>query len=293
MTVFDNVVGEVQLKFDTRQRERDERLSLEPNSSADFGMGRSLGPRKGVTVQLNLERLANLGMVTPDYTNDRIIEEYRYIKRPILTSAFDFSDTDPRANVLIVTSSLPGEGKTFNSINLAMSVAMEKNRRVLLVDGDLERAGLSRTLGISSRQGLGDFLARQGAVIDDWIIRVAGVERLSILPAGPTRRDAVELLSSDRMSKLIDELAVRYPDRLIIIDTPPLLSSASAGILSELAGQVILVVAAEETSGLSLEEALTKLPKDKSVRLILNKYQPDPGQDPYMYGYYRASQSKT
>ena len=242
------------------------------------------------TLRLNLERLARLGMVTPGLENSRVVEEYRYIKRSLLGATFGAHIEAANSNVIAVTSSHPGEGKTFNAINLALSVAMERDHHVLLIDGDLERAGLSRTLGVARRRGLSNYLLDDRVTLVNTMFKVDGVERLRVLPSGPLRHDASELLASGRMRAFVDEVSARYPDRLVIIDSPPLLASSSARVLAELAGQVIIIVAANETSMNALDESLKNVPEEKPVRLILNKTTISEKHDEYRYGYYRKEQ---
>ncbi len=242
------------------------------------------------TLRLNLERLARLGMVTPGLENARVVEEYRYIKRALLSSVFDAGSDVVHPNVIVVTSSLPGEGKTFNAINLALSVSMERDHHVLLVDGDIERAGLSRTLGVSKRAGLSNYLLDDRNSLMDTMFKVDGVDRLRVLPAGPLRHDASELLACSRMKAFVEETASRYADRLVIIDSSPLLASSAARVLAELAGQVIVIVAADETSMSSVDESLKNIPEDKPVRLILNKTKKSDRDNEYRYGYYKPSE---
>lgn len=238
---------------------------------------------------LDLSRLQKMGMVTPNLGNNQIIEEYRYIKRPLLASAFDSSEesgSSRNKNVIVVTSTLPGEGKTFTSLNLAMSVAMEKDKTVLLVDADMEQTGLTRLLDISRKKGLSDYLTTPDLSLDKLMLKSENVPKLTILPSGQSRRDAAEILASVRMRNLVEDLSSRYSDRLIIIDSPPLLASSSASILTRLGGQTILVVASSQTSSDGLEEALSKLDSEQRVRLILNKAQYSWKRGHYAYGYY-------
>jgi len=243
---------------------------------------------------INLAYLEEMGMVTPNLGNNQIIEEYRYIKRPILATAFDTDEetgSSKNKNVVVVTSTLPGEGKTFTSLNLAMSVAMEKDKTVLLVDADLEQTGLTQLLDLSRRIGLSDYLMEPGFFLDRCLLKTENVSKLTILPSGASRRDAAEILASKRMQHLVQELSWRYSDRLIIIDAPPLLASSSASILTQLAGQTIMVVASCQTSTESLDEALTKFDNDQNVRLILNKAQYSWKNGHYAYGYYGYKKS--
>ncbi len=242
------------------------------------------------TLRLNLERLARLGMVTPGLENTRVVEEYRYIKRSLLAATFGAPSKEKYPNLVVITSSHPGEGKTFNAINLALSVAMERDHHVLLIDGDIERAGLSRTLGVSKRIGLSNYLLDDRVTVASTMFKVNGVERLRVMPSGPLRHDASELLASSRMKAFVEETASRYPDRLVIVDSAPLLASSAARVLAELAGQVIVIVAANDTSMNSLDESLKNIPEEKPVRLILNKTMVSDKDNEYRYGYYKPAE---
>jgi len=243
---------------------------------------------------IDLDYLQKIGMVTPNLGNNQIIEEYRYIKRPLLATAFN-GDKDAKSsrnkNVIVVTSTLPGEGKTFTSLNLAMSVAMEKDKTVLLVDADLEQTGLTQLLDLSRRIGLSHYLTDPNLELGPLLLKSENVPKLTILPSGAARRDAAEILGSKRMDRLIEELSWRYSDRIIIVDAPPLLASSSASILAQLAGQTIMVVASGQTSSESLDEALTKLDGDQNVRMILNKAQYSWKSGHYAYGDYGYNKS--
>lgn len=243
---------------------------------------------------IDLEHLEKMGMVTPNLGNNQIIEEYRYIKRPILASAFESGeeiDSSVNKNVVVVTSTLPGEGKTFTSLNLAMSVAMEKDKTVLLVDADLEQTGLTQLLDLPRRIGLSEYLTDPDLSLGQLMLKSEIVPKMAILPSGASRRDAAEILASKRMQRLIQELSWRYSDRLIIVDAPPLLASSSASILTQLAGQTIMAVASSQTSTEGLNEALSKLGSDQNVRLILNKAQYSWKSGHYAYGYYGYNKS--
>jgi len=243
---------------------------------------------------IDLDYLQKIGMVTPNLGNNQIIEEYRYIKRPLLATAFKGDkDANPSGNnnVIVVTSTLPGEGKTFTSLNLAMSVAMEKDKTVLLVDADLEQTGLTQLLDLSRRIGLSHYLMDPSLELGQLLLKSENVPKLTLLPSGAARRDSAEILGSKKMDRLIEELSWRYSDRIIIVDAPPLLASSSASILAQLAGQTIMVVASGQTSTGSLDEALTKLDGDQNVRLILNKAQYSWKSGHYAYGDYGYKKS--
>lgn len=237
-------------------------------------------------ITLNNQRLKQMGMISVDGERSQIAEEYRLIKRPLLMNAFGQGAVPVKnGNMIMVTSSLPGEGKTFCSINLAMSIAMELDRTVLLVDADVAKPSVLRYLGVKADQGLLDVLRDEKLSISDVLIKT-NVENLSILPAGRTYKHATELLASESMTNLIQEIASRYPDRIVIFDSPPLLATSEASVLASHMGQIVMVVEAEKTPQEAVKEAVARIEGACDViGTVLNKANPIPGTD-YYYGYY-------
>ena len=222
---------------------------------------------------LNLDKMHEVGMLTPQSGRNEIAEEYRHIKRPLLKNVLEQSNlTQSASNIIMVTSALPGEGKTYTSINLAMSIAMEMDHTCLLVDSDVAKPSVMRAVGLydGSQKGLVDYLSDPSLDLADIMLRT-NVPKLNIIPAGSVDAHATELLSSEHMRRLVKELSERYHDRIIIFDTPPLLATTESHVLMSLAGQVVLVVEAMKTQYSAIKQAVEFLPKDKYVGLILNK----------------------
>lgn len=240
--------------------------------------------RRSRSVDIDLVRLAKLGYVTPTASRSQLADEYRVIKRPLLTNALGKSSARvERGNLIMITSAMPGEGKTFTSVNLAMSIAMELDRHVLLVDADVARPAVLDRLALKQTKGLLDLLTDSKLQIADVMLRT-NVERLSVLPAGTSDPRATELLASDSMNQLIDELANRYPDRILIFDAPPLLPSTESRVLATHMGQVVVVVDAEHTRSSAVKQALGTLEVCPVVMTLLNKVaSSDVGM---YYGYY-------
>jgi exopolysaccharide/PEP-CTERM locus tyrosine autokinase len=236
-------------------------------------------------VSINLEQLHRLGMVTPEGERTPVSEEFRIIKRPLIKAAFNrgLDGSKRHANLIMVTSSLPGEGKTFCAINLAMSIAMEMDHTVLLVDADVARPSVPRYLGIDAEVGLMDVLTNDKLDLSDVMLRT-NVDTLRLLPAGQAHRNATELLASLAMSNLLDEIARRYPDRIVIFDSPPLLLTSEARALAGQMGQIVMVVEAETTTQHAVKDALRQLGSDDNVSLIYNKAHAFGGNN-YGYGY--------
>ncbi len=233
---------------------------------------------------ISLARLKRVGMITPADERSQMAEEFRLIKRPLLANAFGQGGAPiDKGNMIMVTSALPGEGKTFCAINLAISIAMEMDRTVLLVDADVAKPRIPDYLGLEVEKGLLDVLRDDHLTLADVLIRT-DVEKLTILPAGRTYRRATELLASEAMDSLISEISQRYPDRLVIFDSPPLLSTTESSVLATHMGQIVMVVEAERTPQEALKEALAQIESCEVVGMLLNKATPLPGAN--YYGYY-------
>lgn len=237
-------------------------------------------------VELDLEKMRDMGLVTAAGGRTTLLEEFRIIKRPLLERAF----SEPRQgemppNLIMITSSLPGEGKTYCAINLAMSIAMELDHTVLLVDADVARPSILRTLGLPAQRGLMDILVDDKLDLSDVLLRT-NVDTLSILPAGTSTPRSTELLASSTMSNLVTEIANRYPDRVIIFDSPPLLLTSESRVLAGHMGQIAVVVEAQTTTQHAVKEALHRLDGFTNVNLIYNKTRDIPGiEETYDYHY--------
>lgn len=237
------------------------------------------------TVRIDLERLAARGFVTPDAPRTQLAAEFRTIKRPLLANAQPSAVGRSRnANLVMVTSAIAGEGKSFTALNLAMSMAMELDNTVLLVDADVAHPVILDILGVPSSKGLMDVLTNPKLDLSSVILRT-NVEKLAVLPAGAQQSRATELLASDGMTRLVDEMAARYPDRIIIFDSPPLLLTTESPVLAAHMGQVVVVVEAERTAEGTLTQALAKIEKCPIVMTLLNKARAPNLGSYYGYGY--------
>ena len=223
------------------------------------------------------------GLIAPENEERRLGEEYRLIKRPLLKT-MSSEGAAPFSNVIVVTSAVPGESKTFTSVNLALSLALERNREVVLVDGDVAKRDITRLLKLDDEPGLLDAGGAEALDFEDTILRT-DIPSLYVLPAGNQHVEATEILASERMTALIASLAAD-PRRIVLIDSPPLLVTSEAGVLASLAGQVVMVVKASETPQEIVLRAVESLPEDKSVSLILNQVLSVPERSYGHYGYY-------
>jgi len=245
--------------------------------------------RRSRQVEIDLARLASQGYLTPDSARARIADEFRIMKRPLVSNIQAAQGTGASRNALImVTSALPGEGKTFVSINLAISLASELDSTVMLVDADVARPSVLQRLGLPSAPGLLDLLTDSSLGMSDVLLRT-NIEKLTLLPAGRPHGRATELLASDAMNRLLDELARRYPDRILVFDAPPLLPSTESRVLATQMGQVVFVVEAERTPQKTVEQAMATIESCPLVLPLLNKItRSEVGS---YYGYYGAAEA--
>lgn len=247
---------------------------------------------RGARVTIDLARLKAEGCVTPDGDRSRVAEEFRIIKRPLLENAFGRTALLVElGNLIMVTSALPGEGKTFTAVNLAMSIAMEMDKTVLLVDADVGRARVHKMLNIPMGPGLIDLMVDPSLDVGDVMLRT-NIPKLRIIPMGKFHPHANELLASGDMQRLMHEMASRYEDRVIIFDSPPLLVTSEAVVLSNLVGQIVFVVAAEVSLQHSVKDALGLLDASKPIGLILNKTRHQGGDYYYGYGNYGQGEDR-
>lgn len=252
-----------------------------PNKQSSFidSIPESVNSESRNYVVIDLKRLNQLGIVTPDQGKTQIAEQFRIIKRPLLTKAFSKKNN----NLIMITSALAGEGKSFCAVNLAMSIASEMDHRVLLIDADVGRPTMPNILGFENKVGLMDILIEDSLDVADVLIKTS-IEKLSLISVGAVHPHATELLASQAMLLLLDELAQRYNDRIVIFDSPPVLLTSEARVLAERMGQIVLVVEAERTAQQTLKHVISQFGASSDISLIYNKDRTF--SDNKYYGYY-------
>ena len=239
-------------------------------------------------ISMDVEGMRKAGIVTAEAEGSLIAEEFRLIKRPLLLKAFDKATTATKnGNLIMVSSSAANEGKTFCSINLAMSIALERDLTVLLVDADLAKPAVTRVLGFEAEKGLVDILNDEALDLSDVLVRT-DLDNLTILPAGSSHHLATELLASERMERLVEDIAQRYSDRVIIFDSPPALVSSIPSVLALHVGQTVYVVQADQTTQAVIDAGLGLISACKNIYLLLNKARAvgDPENFGAYYSYY-------
>jgi protein-tyrosine kinase len=242
--------------------------------------------KSGKLVKISREGLRAAGLSPPPEHERRLANEYRKVKRPLIAAALG-KGTEPVENgrVIMMASALPGEGKTFSSINLAISMSTEKDITVLLVDADVAKPHISRTFGVDAEPGLVDALQDASMDIESAVIPT-DIRGLSILPAGRGAENATELLASARMQQIVARLREADPSRIILFDSPPLLLTNESRVLTEVVGQVVIVVRAGQTERTAVAEAIGAVHASKPVSLVLNQSEATTSATYYGYGDY-------
>jgi len=227
------------------------------------------------------------GLLSLTGPRNQMSEEYRAIKRPVLAAIDAQGQTDDNSgisrNVVMVTSCVSGEGKTFSAINLALSIALEKDREVLLVDGDITNPSCGKRLGFDDQPGLTELLQNSSQNPEE-LIWQSDLENFRFMPAGLSNNHATELLSSRNMSALVRELSQDHPQRVVIFDSAPLLLTSEASIVADLAGQIVFVVSAESTTKGMVSDAMRIVTDHSRVGFVLNKTRKSQNNI-YGYGY--------
>jgi protein-tyrosine kinase len=226
------------------------------------------------------------GGYLPEASKDRqFADEYRRIKRPLIEKALSGNDAGGEPRIIIVTSAVPGDGKTFTSINLAFSMARERDISILLVDSDVAKHHITDIFGLRQRKGLLDALTDESLDPEALVVPTSS-RGFSILPAGTHVDGTAELISSNRMRQIATTLCARNPRRILLLDSPPLLITNEGRALVKLAGQVVLVVRAGETPRHAVQAAIDMVDEKQAGGVILNQLKVGFTEGYYGYGAY-------
>jgi len=225
----------------------------------------------GRVISIDQEALRAVGLLAPRHQEREIASQYRHIKRPLIAAAMGKGQEPvPNGRLVMVASALGGEGKTFTSINLAFSMALEKDLQVVLVDGDVVKPQISKMFGIDAERGLLDAVTDPSVELERLILPT-DVPNLFLIPSGTRSDRATEFLASERMLEAMKWLLQKDDRRIFLFDSAPLLLTTEAPALAEVVGQIVLVVRAEHTEYHVLRDALNRLPEGSSPALVLNQ----------------------
>jgi protein-tyrosine kinase len=241
---------------------------IRPWTGAPVGPGPTL-PTKPVTI--DWEVLAAAGLAVGQTTRTRIAEEYRIAAGRVLRAVrASYAPGRGAGNVVMITSARPSEGKSFNALNLAGSLAQHTPRNVMLVDVDAKERPLSADLGLDERLGLLDLAADPSLRAEDLVLQTA-IPRLSMLPIGSRRARTPDLAAASPVTALIERLARRFPNHLLILDAPPCLSTSDPSSFAPVVGLIVMIVEAEKTQRSEVMAALDLVRACENVMLMLNK----------------------
>jgi protein-tyrosine kinase len=222
-------------------------------------------------IDIDMDALVASGIVSPHAPRSQIADQFRVIKRPLIKNAMGKgASLIKHGNLIMVTSALPGEGKSFTALNLAMSIATELDNTVMLVDADVARPSVMRMLGLPIGPGLLDLVQDESVDLSSVLLKT-NIEKLTILPSGTPHPRATELLASDAMTRLLEDIATRYADRIIVFDSPPLLPTTESRVLATHMGQIVLVVSSGKTLQSEVRQALATIESCPVKLLLLNK----------------------
>lgn len=238
-----------------------------PATTAD---GTPARPRR--IVQLNRAALVQAGFLPPDHKQRQIADQFRHVKRPLLAAALGRGvEPLPNGRMIMLASSFPGEGKTFVSVNLAMSMSLERDISVVLVDADVAKPHISRLFGVDREPGLLEALQDDRIDVESLILPT-DIPKFSLLPAGKPIDTATELLASRRMQTVVARLAASQDrSRVVIFDSPPLLLTSESRVLAQPMGQIVLIVQAGKTPQHAVLDAIACLGEGKPIALLLNQ----------------------
>ena len=255
-------------------------------ASADGLVALEKLPHSGRIAKIDKDALRSMELLPPVNVQRQIASQYQLIKRPLIAAAIGKNEPAlPNGRTIMLTSALPGEGKTFTSINLALSLALEKDVEVLLVDADVAKPHVSRIFGLEAEPGLLDLLADGNLQPESFIVDT-DVPNLMLMSAGTHAADATELLASRRMDEVVAQLTAAEPRRIVLLDSPPLMLASEARALVAHAGQIVLVVRADSTSQQAVLDAIDAIGEGHPVSLILNQSSSPPSAGYYGYGSY-------
>jgi Mrp family chromosome partitioning ATPase len=239
-------------------------------------------------LSVDRERLREQGLIVPEGTVTALLEEFRIVKRQLLVQAADLrrQKAGPAAQRVLISSPHPGEGKTYCALNLALSIAAEKESEVLLVDADFAKPSILSALGLPGGPGLMDALMDESVDVLDCVLGT-DIPGLWVLPAGDTSNTDSEYLASSRTARVLDRLTQGAPHRMVIFDSPPALAASPAAELAKYVGQAVVIVRADKTGQGALEDAVSLLNACPNVQLLLNAAQFSPSGRRFgtYYGY--------
>lgn len=264
--------------------------------AAGAGTDRLLQPPRGISslepprydpatrrsIAVDVGQLRAAGYLPESGHELEFVDSYRELKRPLIRRC-TAAGADPRQRLVMVSSAMPGEGKTFTTLNLALSIAREQDVSALLIDADFPRSQISRLLGVLEEPGVLDAVADPALDVESLVLGTS-IKGLEVLPAGRLGPRVAELAASARMGEVMARLT-RDPRRIVILDSAPLLAASEARAMIHVPGQVLLVARSGKTSQGALQDAIALVDGERLHGIVLNDVRFGRRNDRY-YGYY-------
>lgn len=250
----------------------------QPAAEAASPAPRPRAVRPGRQGTLDRGRIASEGLINPAGDVSELAEEIRIVKLELLRGVSGSAGRTrvARGNRVLITSPNSGDGKTFCAANLALSLAAEADRDVVLVDADFPHPSIVARLGLKDGPGLMDLLADSKLSVDECLIQT-DLPGLKVLPSGKSSPKGTEWLASARTESVLAQLEAGAPDRIILFDSPPVLAASPASVLAAHVGQTIVVVRADVTGEAAVRESVSLLAGCANIQLLLNGVRFAPG----------------
>ena len=267
----------IERALEKHRRQGDKQTPARPSLAAPAAVAEVLAAHRDLAcapdvVELDVVTLRMRGYMPAEEAMSEMMHQFRRLKRPLVVNAQQREPgTALSSRIIAVASAVAGEGKSFTSLNLAMSLAIERDFNVLLVDGDIARGALSRALDLADTPGLLDLLSDSERSIES-CVRQTSLPGLYVLPSGRWRDNAPELLGSTRLKRLLGDVTQRYPGCLVVCDTAPVLLTNEGAVFLSIAGQVVFIVNAGSTPRQSVVDSLALIPGDRAISMVLNKF---------------------
>ena len=241
---------------------------------------------------LGVTSLMRGGMIEWGRKRSRISEEFRIVQGQVLRTLAGIAEAGvPNANLVMVTSARPEEGKSFTALNLACAIARYGEVSVLLLDADAKHNSISALLGLSGEAGLLDLAADPRLGITSLVVRTE-VPYLSLLPIGGASADKEELSASLPLASTVARIGREFPGHVIVLDAPPCMVSSDPSTLAPVVGQVIMLIEAQRTQRGEIDAAVDMVSSCENVSLLLNKVRSRAGDtfgaDGYYGSYYKS-----
>jgi protein-tyrosine kinase len=251
-------------------------------------------PSNAPAIEINTDHLREIGLYPSASFLRRQQEDFRSIRREVIsaTQQRPQGEGEEVGPIVVITSALPGEGKSYTALNLAISIASEGTHDVLLIDGDTVRSSLSQALGVGDARGLIDLLTHSNNTHFLEHVRHTVLPRLHVLPAGQTFEGASDLFSAGRVGPLFSTIGSVMKGHVVIVDTPPILLSSDTPVITDIAGQVLLVVRAGQTLQDSIRDAVSRIRETIPVGAVLNGWDPILPSEKQTYSVYAAYEKK-